>query len=398
MEHSLEQALRQEYAYVKIRRFMTFNSKLFTPDEFKVLSLLYEMLSYDFDPTFVVASQTEIMLATGMKRQQAYKILTNLETKGLIVKTSGKHQKELALKLRERFFNRPQKEIRSYNEKNVYDLKPLLELLLFLMEVEKYLSKEEFFEMIVKAKKRPEKLLSARILAYIQENEEIATKLSSQMEIATKLSSDSNQLSSDSNCCHQMATKLLLPKKETATKNTHTHHTAGAGNRERMPEGKGLQEGLQEDVGEVVKTLTNAPEPEPAEPPPKPQPAPEPPEIEVELEEYIIAELFEQEKQGKIQNANAVFKTLTEKDIAMYKKKFEQEKKRKERRKYRVVVLANKELAKKIAEKINAKIYLSAKAYILCSVENAKKIKTLADTKHEPCEIREYTAEYEKYF
>ena len=376
---NLEQALKQEYAYLKIQNFLINHSYLFSDSEFKVIMALYSMLDYQFKHTFVPVSQTELLKKTGKKRQRIYSILTNLEDKGLITKVSGKYAKELSLKLREEFFGREQKPLRSFNEKNVYNLLPLLELVIFLMQVEKILDSNTFFEFLHTAVRREGKTLMAKILANAEDfgiREEIA--------IYCHLKGDSNILSSDSNI-------LQRPMQEPATNNTHTHHTHDgfeerekqsqtSTNEQTKPLKTEVKEKREKEYrGISDKRVLNV-------------------EIDEELKEYIMADLIRQEQEGKINSANAVFKTLTEQDIQLYKQRLKAEKEKCRLEQLKILKILKTDWDK-IKEKFKkARTYSNhSYVYVLLKKETAEKAYERLKDKIS-CELKDYTEEMKKYF
>jgi len=381
---SLEQALKQEYAYLKFQNFIITHSYLFSDSEYKVITSLYSMLDYSLQKTFVVVSQTELMICTGKRRQSIYSILERLEKRGFIVKISGKHNKELSLKLREEFFGRKQDKLRSFNEKNVYDLSQLLNVIAFLMRIEKMFSKIEFYEFLMSVVQNENETIQEKIIAVLKEynlNDEIAILLSSQRGDSNILSSDSNILSSDSNILSSDSNIIAKTNPTTNPSTTHTHHI-GDGKEEREKTSTGLsvsstpaqkeQEAERYDKKEIAK------------------------EINPELRDFILADLQKQEQEGKIKNATAIFKTLTDEDIENYRKRFESENKKQQ---YKVLVV-NKYFLNDVKKILpDNQIYETGTyAYILIMSKQEKKIREYGLANAIDFAIRDYTDDFAKIF
>jgi len=386
-----QEALKSITKYFQVKDFIIENSHLFSDTAFKVILNLYQRVDYGLENFLSVMSFTELRQRTGKTNQSIQRALKELEKKGLIIKISGKYQKKEALQKRAELYKQIQRPLRSYNETNAYDLTGLFILAGIYYKLLEFFddwSVKEFFHQVRKYSiETGQPYLS--IVSGVLIPSEIQMGMPIGIGVCLIGKSDMPIGKSDMPIGKSDMPIGKIPSSRVNANNTHTHHMPlphnsfnenknhnthtnktllGNGNRERNSQGQA-------------------------------QKSPKPPEIEKELEEFILAELLKQEQEGKIKNANAILKTLTENDIEIYRRKFKMKKESQERQNYRVVVLTNKALAKAIAKKINAKIYENhARAYILCNKKQAKQIKATADSRHELCEIREYTADYEKYF
>ena len=141
--------------YNTVKNFIEDHPYLFGDAEYKLIIAIYRRLDYTLNKSFVPLSETELMRYTGKKRQSIYSILKGMEQKGILRKLSGMTHRRLSFHCRERFYERKQYPLRSYHEKNIYDLEPLIVIVLFLSELEKLVENDiDFYEFLMKAIQR----------------------------------------------------------------------------------------------------------------------------------------------------------------------------------------------------------------------------------------------------
>ena len=119
----LQEALKIVNAHFMIYNFIAEHTYLFSDTALKVFLTLSSTVDYNFKSTIAVMSYPKISQKTWKKISSIQKAIEELESKGFIIKTSGKKDKALARYNRQLVYQKKQRPVRSYNEINTYDIR-----------------------------------------------------------------------------------------------------------------------------------------------------------------------------------------------------------------------------------------------------------------------------------
>lgn len=365
---TVKEALKSVNSYFQVQNFIIENAFLFGDTSFKVILNLLSRVDYSLRNTITVMSYPELQSRTGKQRSSLQAAISELEKKGFIRKISGKYDPEFARFHRALLYQQPQKVIRSYNEVNAYDLAGLFILVALYQKLLQYYEKHLVVDFLYQLKKHYEitqKPIIDAVLGAFYTSPDIPIGIyligKSGGEIYQIGKSD---LPNYVNLIYQIGKSDLPIGKEpypySRKQETHTHTTPHDGNDFE-------EEGLNSNSKVEVETPPIEPEPDkkavdipdmqkvatrkgkgknknsynPPEDTKPPQQSldtqgqkqeknfspPEPKssiKIDDELKRYIQEDLLEQEKAGKINSAQAIWKSLTDEDIEIYRKKYEE--------------------------------------------------------------------------
>lgn len=420
MQNELERITK----HYEIVNFIINHSFLFSDTEFKLILTLLQRVSFSLENFYSVMSFSELRQRTGKTSSTLQYAIKTLESKGLLKKISGKENKNIAYEIRKKvFFNTEQQRVRSFNEVNVYNLEGLFKFVDFCLILSEKVSKQSLLEILHYIRKKYEKnikpyqvILSEFFQKLLstgfsekEDTEEIYLlgKLENEIYLLGKSDIPNRYIRYTYLGKSDIPNKVNNQKVNNQNQITHTHTTINKkttveGSAMPSPEGKEIksedenknQNDSYNDNNEkktskkgVCALVSNK-----------------------ELDEFIMEDLLKKEMEGKINNANAVRKSLKEEDVLMYCKRFLQ-------LNYRIVILPNdgKLIGKylgtqflKSVEKFkdegqayvsNVKIYLLLKKSIAKKIEKHLRVKYEGDIKSDlGFEIRDYGPEWKKYF
>jgi len=377
--------------YLQVKDFIIENSHLFSDTAFKVILNLFLRVDFNLSNCLAVMSFSELRQRTAKTNQSLQRAIRELEKKGILTKISGKYSKTTAFQSRVVVYNSLQKPMRSYNETNVYDLTNLVILAgIFYKLRERYEPNDvrEFFHQVRKHHELTGKPYLSILSGVLGQSGGMPIGIGvcllgkSDMPIGK---SDMPIGKSD-----MPIGKEPIPVNQDHITHTHTIRSNDFEEErgdEASPEGTGKGSLNNKTENSTVKDYPPA--------------TTSGSNIDNELKDFILKDLLKQEQEGKIQNANAVFKTLTEQDIEIYREKM----KRAKLNKIKVVVVYNGDLSKLHSkEKIEklkklGKLYRTGNyTYILVSEELAQNYLKFSKKKNIELKIRELTDDFKKYF
>lgn len=386
-------ALKNLTTYLQVKDFIIENSHLFSDTAFKVILNLFSRVDFKLSNCYAPMSFTELRQRTAKTNQSLQRAIKELERKGLIVKISGKHNPDTAIYTRAVAYNSLQKPVRSYNETNVYDLTNLVILAGIYYKLAENFdthSVREFFHQVRKYNEitgKPYLSILAGVLI-TEENQGGYANRHRGMPIGK------SDMPIGIGVCLIGKSDMPIGKKPLPVNQNHIPHThttqdsvgdevmelAEAGNEQSTPLSSTGNQPSKISAGGTFGYANKYNE------------------IDEELKEYIMADLIRQEQEGKINSANAVFKTLTEQDIQLYKQRLKAEKEKHHLEQLKILKILKTDWDK-IKEKFKkARTYSNQHSvYVLLRKETAEKLHERLKDKIS-CELRDYTPEMKKYF